>query len=120
MSDSTVLRDIGTAFASTLIAWRAICRGLGKLAVNHERLQADLDNNWQVLAEAVLTAMRAAGVDGGYEILKNFSRGVVVSRKDMQNFIHGLPLQEEVKERLLDLSPKTYCGLAAKLAREKS
>ena len=119
LSDSTVLRDVGTAFASTLIAWRAIFRGLGKLAVNHERLQADLDNNWQVLAEAALTAMRAAGVDGGYEILKDFSRGVAVSRKDMQNLIHRLPLQEEVKERLLALSPKTYCGLAAKLAREK-
>ena len=117
LSDSTVLRDIGTAFAATLIAWRAIARGLDKIELNHERLQADLDNNWQVLAEAAMSAMRAAGEDGGYEMLKEFSRGVVVSRKDMQDMFRRLPIGEEAKERLLRMTPATYIGLAAKLAK---
>ena len=117
LSDSTVLRSIGTAFGHTLIAWRATLAGLNKICVNTEKLNADLDANWQVLGEAVQTVLRAAGVADAYEQLKRLSRGKAVSAKDMRDFISQLPLEEALKKRLLTLSPASYCGLASDLAR---
>ncbi|MGI9307413.1 MAG: adenylosuccinate lyase [Gammaproteobacteria bacterium] len=119
LSDSTVLRNIGATFAHTLLAWRAAERGLERLTLNAPRLEADLDANWQVLTEAVQTVLRAENAaDDAYEQLKSFSRGAAVDREKLRAFIRELPLGEEPKARLLSLSPRDYCGYAARLAKE--
>lgn len=118
LSDSTALRSIGMAFAHSLLAWNAAARGLARLSVNAPKLDADLEANWQVLAEAVQTVLRAENAaPDAYEQLKTFSRGQAVSRERLHAFIRDLPVASEAKDRLLALTPQTYCGDAAKLAR---
>lgn len=117
LSDSTVLRNIGAAFGNTLLAWRGAVRGLGRLTPNAPRMEADLDANWQILAEAVQTVLRAENAsDDAYELLKDFSRGANINRSGLHDFIRGLPLGEDAKARLLSLTPRGYCGAAAPLA----
>jgi adenylosuccinate lyase len=116
LTDSTVLRALGTAFGHTLIALDALARGLGKLNTNPERLAADLDASWEVLAEAVQTVMRRYGLPEPYEQLKALTRGQGITRAALQNFVNGLELPIAAKERLLVLSPATYTGLAESLA----
>ena len=118
LSDSTVLRAVGGAFGHTLIAWRATATGLGKISLNHEKLAADLDANWQVLGEAVQTVLRAAGVADAYEQLKALSRGRRVDADGMREFIQSLDIADDARASLLALTPATYCGLAASLARQ--
>ena len=119
LSDSTVLRNIGAAFAHTLLAWRAALRGLERLTLNAPRLEADLDANWQVLTEAVQTVLRAENASGdAYGRLKDFSRGAAVDRQKLRDFIRELPLGENAKTRLLSMSPRDYCGVAAPLAKQ--
>jgi adenylosuccinate lyase len=117
LTDSTVLRNLGVALGHCLIAWRAAARGLGKIAPDPQRLAADLDGAWEVLGEAVQTALRAAGVPDGYELLKDFSRGKALDRELLAGFIASLPLEATQRERLLALTPAGYTGLAATLAR---
>ncbi|MFT3904992.1 MAG: adenylosuccinate lyase [Steroidobacteraceae bacterium] len=117
LTDSTVLRNLGTAFGHTLIAWKALQKGLGKIAANPERLALDLDQAWEVLAEPIQTVLRAAGVPDGYELLKDFSRGQRLDAHSVRGFIATLPLPEAEKERLSALTPAEYVGLAAQLAR---
>ncbi len=117
LTDSTVLRALGTAFGHTLVALESLLKGLGKLQVAPERLAADLDASWEVLAEAVQTVMRCHGLPEPYEQLKSLTRGQGISREAMQTFIAGLALPGPVKERLLALTPAGYTGLAAELAR---
>lgn len=117
LSDSTVLRAVGGAFGHTLIAWRAAVAGLDKISINKDKLAADLNANWQVLTEAVQTALRAAGDDLAYEKLKDLSRGKPVTAATLHKFIDSLELKQDVKARLLALTPATYCGLAGELAR---
>jgi len=118
LTDSTVLRALGTAFGHTLVALESLQKGLGKLTVNAERLAADLDASWEVLAEAVQTVMRRYGLPQPYEQLKALTRGQGITRESMREFIGKLELPAEAKQRLLDLTPGGYIGLAEGLARD--
>ena len=117
LTDSTVLRALGTAFGHALIGFDALQRGLGKLGANPERLGADLDASWEVLAEAVQTVMRRHGLPNPYEQLKALTRGQGITAASMREFIQSLDLPEADRERLLAMAPGDYTGLAASLAR---
>jgi adenylosuccinate lyase len=118
LTDSTVLRNLGVALGHTLIAWRALGRGLDKVAADPARIAADIDGAWEVLGEAVQTVLRAAGVPEGYERLKDFTRGQAIDAHALAAFIDTLPLSADEKLRLKALTPEGYTGLAARLARE--
>ncbi len=118
LTDSTVLRALGTAFGHALIGYDALLRGLGKLSANPERLAADLDAAWEVLAEAVQTVMRRHGLPNPYEQLKALTRGHGIDETSMRGFIAGLDLPADAKQRLLDMTPGSYIGLAERLAGE--
>jgi adenylosuccinate lyase len=118
LTDSTVLRNVGVALAHALVAYTALTRGLDKIAADPARLQADVAAAWEVLAEAVQTVMRAAGIPNGYERLKEFTRGRAIDAAALAAFIDTLPLAAADKARLLALSPSEYLGLAARLALE--
>jgi adenylosuccinate lyase len=117
LTDSTVLRNAGVALAHALIAWNALGRGLARVEADCERMTAELADSWEVLAEVVQTALRAAGVPGGYERLKDFTRGRAIDARALAEFIDGLPLPPADKERLRAIKPADYVGLAAALAR---
>jgi adenylosuccinate lyase len=117
LTDSTVLRALGTAFGHSMVALDALQRGLAKLNVNPERIAADLDGAWEVLAEPVQTVMRRYGLPEPYEQLKALTRGQGMTEGTMRAFIVSLDLPTDAKRRLLDLTPGTYAGLAAALAR---
>jgi adenylosuccinate lyase len=118
LTDSTVLRALGTAFGHALIGYDALLRGLNKLSTNPERLAADLDASWEVLAEAVQTVMRRHGLPNPYEQLKALTRGHGITAESMRAFIAGLDLPADAKQRLLDMTPGSYIGLADRLARD--
>ena len=117
LSDSTAQRNIGTALGHTLLAYSACLRGLGKLEVDPARLEADLEQNWEVLAEAVQQVMRRHGVPDAYDKLKAMSRGKRLGREALAEFVKSLPIPAQAKKRLLALTPATYTGLAAELAK---
>jgi adenylosuccinate lyase len=117
LSDSTAQRNVGAALGYTLLAYQACLRGLGKLQVDPARLAADLDANWEVLAEAVQQVMRRHGVADAYDKLKAISRGKRLDRRQLAQFVKGLPIPPEAKKRLLALTPSRYTGLAAELAK---
>jgi len=117
LSDSTAQRNIGTALGHTLLAYAACLRGLGKLEVDPARLEADLEQNWEVLAEAVQQVMRRHGVPDAYDKLKAMSRGKRLGREALAEFVKSLPIPAQAKKRLLALTPATYTGLAAELAK---
>jgi adenylosuccinate lyase len=118
LTDSTVLRNVGVAFAHALIGWRSLERGLTKIEASPATLSADIDDAWEVLGEAVQTVLRAAGVPNGYERLKDLTRGQAIDARSLSAFIDTLPIESDAKDRLKRLSPKDYTGLAAKLARD--
>ena len=118
LTDSTVLRALGTAFGHMLIGFDALQRGLGKLTVNPERLDADLDGAWEVLAEAVQTVMRRHGLPNPYEQLKTLTRGHGINQASMREFIACLDLPADDKQRLLEMTPDSYTGLAEQLAKD--
>jgi len=117
LSDSTVLRNMGVALGYALLAYDSCLRGLDKLEADRARLDADLDNCWEVLAEPVQTVMRRYGLPNPYEQLKELTRGKGITREALQDFIRGLALPETEKLRLLALTPASYLGLAVKLAK---
>ncbi len=117
LTDSTVLRNMGVALGYTVLALDSLARGLGKLQVNEAQLAADLDSAWEVLAEPVQTVMRRHGLPDPYQQLKDFTQGKPITRELMQGFIRGLALPAEDKQRLLDMTPGSYTGLAESLAR---
>jgi len=117
LSDSTASRNIGAALGHTLLAYAAAERGLGKLQVDVRRLAADLEANWEVLAEAVQQVMRRHGVADAYEKLKALTRGKRLERRTLAEFVKSLPIPPDAKRRLLALTPARYTGLAAELAR---
>ncbi len=117
LSDSTVLRNIGVAIAHAILAYQSTCRGLSKLSLNETRVAADLDHHWEVLAEAVQTVMRRYGIDQPYEKLKTFTRGQRMTEALLRQFITELPLEDNIKRALLELTPETYIGLATDLAK---
>ena len=118
LTDSTTLRALGEAFGHALIGFASLEKGLGKLEVNAERIAADLDHAWEVLAEAIQTVMRRHGLPEPYEQLKALTRGKGITRDTLQTFIGTLDLPAADKQRLLALTPATYTGLAADLARD--
>lgn len=119
LSDSTVLRNLGTAFSYSLQAVSALQKGLGRIAVNQHKLDEELSENYQLLAEPVQTVMRMYDIENPYEKLKDFTRGkATVSKEEYLEFIRnleGLPAEE--KQRMLELTPQTYIGYAAQLAK---
>jgi adenylosuccinate lyase len=117
LTDSTVLRNVGVALAHSLIAWNALQRGLGKIAADPARIAADIERAHEVLGEALQTALRAAGVPNGYELLKDFTRGTQVDAAAIAAFVDKLPLPEAERARLKALAPQQYLGLAAEMAR---
>ena len=118
LTASTVLSGLGTAFGHALVGYDALLRGLDKLSINQDRLQADLDAAWEVLAEAVQTVMRRHGLPNPYEQLKALTRGQGITADSMRGFIESLELPAADKQCLLQLTPATYTGLAEQLARE--
>jgi len=118
LTDSTVLRALGTAFGHALVGFDALLRGLDKLSVNPERLAADLDAAWEVLAEAVQTVMRRHGLPNPYEQLKALTRGHGITAQSLREFIGTLDLPADAKQRLLEMTPGSYTGLAEPLARD--
>jgi adenylosuccinate lyase len=117
LSDSTALRNAGNALGHTLLAYGACLRGLAKLEADPRRMAEDLDANWEVLTEAVQQVMRRHGVAGAYEKLKALARGQRVDRKKLAALVRSLPIPAEDRQRLLALTPATYTGLAARLAK---
>jgi len=118
LTDSTVLRNLGVALGHTLLGYDSCLRGLSRLQADRKRLAGDLDDNWEVLAEPIQTVMRRYGITGGYEQLKDLTRGRDgVNRDTVRAFIEGLAIPDADKERLLALTPAGYTGKAAELAR---
>ncbi len=117
LTDSTVLRNLGVGFAHTSIALQSIMRGISKLEVNTDNLEADLDANWEVLAEPIQTVMRRYGIEKPYEKLKELTRGQRITQSDLQKFVDGLEIPEDVKVSLKQLTPSNYIGNATKQAK---
>jgi adenylosuccinate lyase len=117
LSDSTVLRNMGVAFGHALLAYDSCLKGLDKLEADRARIAADLEDAWEVLAEPIQTVMRRYGVPNPYEQLKDLTRGRVISRDSLQQFIRGLAIPAAERERLLAMTPADYVGKAAELAR---
>ena len=119
LSDSTVLRNMGSAFAHCSIAYQAAGKGIGKLAINEERIRADLDGNWEVLAEAVQTLMRKHGLAEPYERLKAVTRGRKLDAAGYAELLDALDLPDAARRQLRSLRPEDYTGLAERLAAAK-
>ena len=117
LTDSTVLRNMGVALGYAILGQQSLLTGMGKLQINEERIAEDLDHAWEVLAEPIQTVMRRYGVQGAYEKLKAVTRGKTVHPEDLHALIRGLEIPESEKERLLEMTPATYVGKAAELAR---
>ncbi len=117
LTDSTVMRSLGAALGHSLLAWRSALAGLARIEPDPARIAADLDAHWEVLGEAIQTVLRAHGVPGGYEKLKDFTRGRGVGAAELQAFVATLGLPEEARKRLERLTPASYTGLAEALAR---
>lgn len=117
LSDSTVLRNLGVAFAYSLIAYQAIAKGNDKLQINPRALSDDLNANWGILAEAIQTVMRRYQIPEAYEQLKSLTRGQGIDKDTLTQFITGLDIPALAKKQLIELTPETYTGLAAQLVK---
>jgi adenylosuccinate lyase len=118
LTDSTVLRNMGVAIGYSMLGYVALQRGLNKLEANPQRMAADLDANWEVLAEPIQTVMRRYGIANPYEQLKELTRGKGgISKDDLHAFISQLAIPDNAKQALLQLTPETYTGKAAELAK---
>ncbi|UOD49215.1 adenylosuccinate lyase [Orrella daihaiensis] len=118
LTDSTVLRNIGVALGYSMVAYDACAKGLGKLEVNTAAIDADLDSCWEVLAEPVQTVMRRYGLPEPYEQLKALTRGKGITREGLREFIIALDLPQADKDRLLEMTPRSYLGLSISLAKQ--
>ena len=117
LTDSTVLRNIGVGIAHTSNAIQASLKGISKLQINTDTIEADLDANWEVLAEPIQTVMRRYGIEKPYEKLKELTRGQRITPEQMQLFIEKLEIPSDAKATLLELTPRNYTGYAEKLAK---
>ncbi len=117
LTDSTVLRNLGVGFSHSLIAYQASLKGISKLEVNPSRLNDDLDNAWEVLAEPIQTVMRRYAIEEPYEKLKDLTRGQAMTRETLQTFITTLEIPEQAKQDLLALTPHSYIGNAITQAK---
>jgi len=118
LTDSTVLRNMGVALGYTLLAYESCLKGLNKLEVNPQLLAEDMEASWEVMAEPIQTVMRRYNIADAYDKLKELTRGKDgISRASLQTFINTLKIPAEEKQRLLQLSPDTYIGKAAEMAK---
>lgn len=117
LTDSTVLRNLGTCLAHSLIGFKSLQKGVSKLEINETKLLADLDSNWEVLAEPIQTVMRRYGIEKPYEKLKELTRGQGIDQSSMQTFIETLDIPNEAKQLLLEMTPASYTGCAEILAK---
>ena len=117
LTDSTVLRSLGTAFGHCAIAWASLSKGLGKLTINENVLNKDLDDNWELLAEPIQTVMRRYGIENPYEKLKELTRGHKIDQEQMQLFIQDLEIPDDAKARLMTMTPANYLGNAKEQAK---
>jgi adenylosuccinate lyase len=118
LSDSTVLRNLGVAFAHSLIAYQNTLEGLNRISLNEKLLREELNQHWEILAEAVQTVMRSVGIKDSYQKVKEFSRGQKVDRAKLQAFIKSLKLPTALEKKLLALTPENYLGFAKELAKK--
>jgi adenylosuccinate lyase len=118
LTDSTVLRNMGVAVGYSLLGLSSALQGIGKLEVNADAMLNDLDANWEVLAEPIQTVMRRYGVEGAYEQLKALTRGQRITPVALREFVAGLAIPDGAKNALADMTPATYIGLAAELAKD--
>jgi len=118
LTDSTVLRNLGVGMAHSLIAYQASLKGINKLEVDAQRIQKDLDNNWEVLAEPIQTVMRRYGIEKPYEKLKDLTRGQTITQATLQAFIQSLDIPDQAKQQLMKLTPHTYIGNAKTQAED--
>jgi adenylosuccinate lyase len=117
LTDSTVLRNMGSALGYALLGYESLLRGLNKLEANPTRLAEDLDANWEVLAEPIQTVMRRYGLEKPYEQLKKLTRGKRITAARMAKFIDGLAIPDAAKQDLRAMTPASYTGKAAQLAK---
>ena len=118
LSDSTVLRNLGSAYGHSLIAYNALSKGLSKTEVDADKLAQDLDDNWEVLAEPIQTVMRRYHIEQPYEKLKALTRGKKINAEVLREFVDKLDLPADVKEELAVLTPARYIGNAAQKAKK--
>jgi len=118
LTDSTVLRNMGVGFGYSLIAYQATLKGVSKLELNAQKLSADLDEAWEVLAEPIQTVMRRYGIDQPYEKLKALTRGQAITEQTLREFVASLELPDDAREALLALTPGGYTGNAAQQAHD--
>lgn len=118
LTDSTVLRNMGVALGYSLLGYDSCMKGLNKLESNSQRMNEDLNDNWEVLAEPIQTVMRRYNIENAYDKLKKLTRGQDgINRDSLRAFIETLDIPETEKQRLLQLTPDTYTGMAAELAK---
>lgn len=115
LTDSTVLRNMGVGFGYSMIAYKSTLKGISKLKLNEQKLAKDLDDAWEVMAEPIQTVMRKAGIEKPYEKLKELTRGQKIDQKTIQNFVAALDLAATDKQRLLNMTPESYIGMADKI-----
>jgi adenylosuccinate lyase len=117
LTDSTVLRNLGTGIGHVLIALDSLKRGIGKLEINTDAIAADLEHNWEVLAEPIQTVMRRYGVEQPYEKLKALTRGRKIDAQAVREFVEALEIPAAAKQELIELTPASYIGNAVKQAQ---
>ncbi|MDC0546146.1 adenylosuccinate lyase [Gammaproteobacteria bacterium] len=118
LTDSTIMRNMGSSFGYINLALHSLLKGLNKLEINKIKLKQDLDDSWEVLTEAVQTVIRKNNIPNGYELMKKLSRGKKISREDLAKFIDEMDVPYSDKQNLSKLTPSLYIGLAAKLAKD--
>ena len=119
LSDSTVLRNLGVGFSYSFLAYENLMIGLNKLTINKDKINEDIENTWELLAEPIQMIARKYNISNSYELLKNITRGKAVTRKVLQDLIRSLEIPKSEKEKLLALTPKSYIGYAIDLCNVK-
>jgi len=117
LTDSTVMRNVGLCYGHTNLALYSLLKGLNKLEINKDQINKDLDNSWEVLTEAIQTVLRKHSISNGYELMKDLSRGKQINKEDLDQFIDSTDIPIEDKQRLKNLKPSSYIGIANKLAK---
>ncbi len=117
LRDSTLLRNLGTAFAYNLVAYNSLQCGLEKISIDDTKLLEDLNQHWEILAEAIQTILRRYATEMPYEKLKSLTQGKKLNQEILHQFIHDLKVPDDIKQKLLELSPTSYLGYATELAQ---
>ena len=118
LTDSTIMRNVGSCFGYMMIALTSLSKGLNKLEINKLKLNSDLEDSWEVLTEAIQTIIRKNNIPNGYELMKDLSRGKKINQGDLEKFISNMDVPTEEKTRLLKLTPSSYIGYASKLSKD--